>query len=137
MRVMVTGASGWIGGYVFDELTRRGHEPIGTSERPSQSHPVAFLNVNDAGRVHSFVAEHEPEVIIHLAGKLGTHELLGHERTAAETNILGAINIYDAAFHHRIRVVQIGTGHKGQPNTYAITKGCAEDLGLARAAHLG
>jgi len=28
--------------------------------------------------------------------------------------------------------VQIGTGHKGQPNPYAITKACAEDLLLAR-----
>jgi UDP-glucose 4-epimerase len=34
-------------------------------------------------------------------------------------------------------VVQIGTGHKGQPNPYAITKGAAEDLGLARARWLG
>jgi UDP-glucose 4-epimerase len=34
-------------------------------------------------------------------------------------------------------VVQIGTGHKGQPNPYAITKACAEDLGLARAQWLG
>jgi UDP-glucose 4-epimerase len=30
--------------------------------------------------------------------------------------------------------VQIGTGHKGQLNPYAVTKGCAEDLALARAA---
>jgi UDP-glucose 4-epimerase len=29
-------------------------------------------------------------------------------------------------------MVQIGTGHKGQPNPYAITKGCAEDLLLGR-----
>jgi UDP-glucose 4-epimerase len=137
MRVMVTGASGWIGGYVLDELTRRGHEAIGTSDRPSTTHPVAFVSVTDAGRVHSFVAEHEPEVIINLAGRLGTHELLGHEADAAQANILGAINVYDAAFTRNIRVVQIGTGHKGQPNTYAITKGAAEDLGLARAAHLG
>ena len=34
-------------------------------------------------------------------------------------------------------VVQIGTGHKGQPNPYAITKARAEDLGLARAQWLG
>ena len=33
--------------------------------------------------------------------------------------------------------MQIGTGHKGQPNPYAITKGAAEDLALARAQWKG
>jgi nucleoside-diphosphate-sugar epimerase len=32
-----------------------------------------------------------------------------------------------------VPLVQIGTGHRGQPNPYAITKACAEDLLLARA----
>ena len=68
---------------------------------------------------------------------LGTPELLSAEKQAAEVNIIGAINVYDAAARHGIPVVQIGTGHKGQPNPYAITKGAAEDLGLARARWLG
>jgi nucleoside-diphosphate-sugar epimerase len=52
---------------------------------------------------------------------------------SSQVNILGALNVYDAAAARDIPVVQIGTGHKGQPNPYAITKACAEDLGLARA----
>jgi nucleoside-diphosphate-sugar epimerase len=76
--------------------------------------------------------------VINLAGMLGTPELFGSERDACEVNITGAVNVYDAAFlHGEVPVVQIGTGHKGQPNPYAITKACAEDLGLARAAWLG
>ena len=75
--------------------------------------------------------------VINLAGMLGTPELLGDERAACEVNIIGAVNVYDAAARRGIPVVQIGTGHKGQPNPYAITKACAEDLGLARARWLG
>ena len=77
------------------------------------------------------------EAIINLAGVLGTPELFGSEHRAAQVNILGAVNVYDAAAKLGIPVVQIGTGHKGQPNPYAITKACAEDLGLARARWLG
>ncbi len=71
--------------------------------------------------------------MINLAGVLGTSELFGDEADAAEVNIIGAINVFDVAARRDIPVVQIGTGHKGQPNVYAITKACAEDLGLARA----
>jgi UDP-glucose 4-epimerase len=79
----------------------------------------------------------EVEAVINLAGMLGTPELFGSEYQAAEVNILGAINVYDVAARLGIPVVQIGTGHKGQPNPYAITKGCAEDIGLARARWCG
>jgi UDP-glucose 4-epimerase len=77
------------------------------------------------------------DAVVNLAGVLGTPELLGSEHQAVRVNILGAVNVYDAAARHGIPVVQIGTGHKGQPNPYAITKACAEDLGLARARWLG
>jgi UDP-glucose 4-epimerase len=73
------------------------------------------------------------DAVINLAGVLGTEEMFGAEHRAAEVNILGALNLFDAAAVRDIPVVQIGTGHKGQPNPYAITKACAEELGLARA----
>jgi nucleoside-diphosphate-sugar epimerase len=75
--------------------------------------------------------------VINLAGQLGTAEIIGSEREAAEVNVLGALNVYDAARDAGIPVVQIGTGHRGQPNPYAITKACAEDLGLSRAQWCG
>jgi nucleoside-diphosphate-sugar epimerase len=69
--------------------------------------------------------------VIHLAGALGTSELFGHERDAADVNILGALAVADACRTRRIPMVWIGTGHAGQPNVYAITKLCAQDLLLA------
>ena len=128
MRVLVTGSSGFIGQHVCAELTRRGHEPV-PFDRPA-------LDIRFPGDVAQ--ALHGTRAVINLAGMLGTPELLGAERAACETNILGAVNLYDAAARYGgLPVVQIGTGHKGQPNPYAITKGCAEDLGLARARWLG
>jgi nucleoside-diphosphate-sugar epimerase len=128
VRVLVTGSSGFIGAHLCAELTRRGHVPV-PFDRPDK-------DVTDPDRLEWVLRDGTLGAVINLAGVLGTPELFGSERAAAEVNILGAVNVYDAADRHGIPVVQIGTGHKGQPNPYAITKACAEDLGLARAQWL-
>lgn len=129
MKVLVTGSAGFIGQWVSLSLEAAGHEM------------VAFDHPNDVADYNLLLMAcdgSEPvEGIIHLAGRLGTSELLGSEHEAAKVNILGAINAYDVAAKLGIPLVQIGTGHKGQPNTYAITKACAEDLALARAQWTG
>jgi nucleoside-diphosphate-sugar epimerase len=129
VKVLVTGSSGFIGGHLCAELTRRGHQPV-PFDRPGR-------DIRSAADLGWVTIGGDLGAVINLAGMLGTPELLGAERAAAEVNILGAVNVYDAAARHGIPVVQIGTGHKGQPNPYAITKACAEDLGLARAGWLG
>jgi UDP-glucose 4-epimerase len=127
VKVLVTGSSGFIGKHVAVELILRGHDVV-PYDRP-------HCDVRDRGALDLAVTG--CGAVINLAGMLGTPELFGSEQAATETNILGAINVYDAAAKLRIPVVQIGTGHKGQPNPYAITKAAAEDLGLARAGWSG
>lgn len=127
MRVLVTGSSGFIGSHLVNELAARGHEAV-RFDRPT-------ANVRLWWEVDRAISQ--VDAVINLAGMLGTPELFGSEFKAAEVNILGAVNVYDAAARNGVPVVQIGTGHKGQPNPYAITKACAEDLGLARAQWRG
>jgi UDP-glucose 4-epimerase len=127
VKVLVTGSSGFIGQHVTAELERRGGVVV-PLDRPQ-------LDITHAPDVRK--ATWDADAVINLAGALGTPELFGSEGRAVRANILGAVNVYDAAAGLDIPVVQIGTGHKGQPNPYAITKGCAEDLGLARARWCG
>jgi nucleoside-diphosphate-sugar epimerase len=124
MRIMVTGSSGFIGRALAAEIARCGHELI-PFDKPRD---VRDFTAVDAENV---------DAIINLAGMLGTPELFGSEAKAAEVNILGAIRVFDVARELGIPMVQIGTAHKGQPNPYAITKGCAEDLALSRARYMG
>lgn len=126
MSVLVTGGAGWIGKAVCNELDARGIKPI-PFDHSTQGDVTSVADV--------FAAVNDVDAVINLAGVLGTEEMFGAERRAAEVNVLGAINVYDAAAHHKIPVVQIGTGHKGQLNPYAITKACAEEIGLARAKY--
>ena len=125
-RALVTGSAGFIGRWVGEALSTRGIEPV-AFDRPN--------SVLDRGALANAMAD--VDGVINLAGVLGTPEMFGSERHAAEVNVLGAVNVYDAALARGCPVVQIGTGHKGQPNPYAITKGAAEDIGLARARYRG
>lgn len=127
MNVLVTGSNGFVGGAVVGELRRRGHIAFGFD-----------LPAGDAcDPLSVWTAVSEADAVIHLAGRLGTSETFGDERGAAAANIVGALNVADACAHFDVPLVWIGTGHKGQPNPYAITKACAEDLLLGRAAVLG
>lgn len=127
--ILVTGSSGFIGKPTCNELAARGMTAI--------PYDLPSSDIRDVSALREIVRLTDVQGIINLAGMLGTPELFGHEAKAAEVNIIGAINVYDVASEVGIPVVQVGTGHKGQPNPYALTKACAEDLGLARAQWLG
>lgn len=129
MKVLVTGSSGFIGSAVCNSLSARGHKIV--------PYDLPRCDVRDGDALSAEMRIAQPDAIINLAGMLGTPELFGHEAKAAAVNVIGAVNVYDAAALAGIPVVQIGTGHKGQPNPYAVTKGCAEDLGLCRAQFCG
>jgi UDP-glucose 4-epimerase len=107
-RILVTGGAGFIGSAVRRHLDGLGWDMV------SFDSPHDVCNPRD---VYDAVATCDG--VIHLAGILGTEETL------------------DATEHFGVPMVQIGTGHRGQLNTYAITKACAEDLALMRAKFRG
>lgn len=133
MKVLVTGSAGFIGQHVDAELRARGHTGVAFDRSMTGGRFTGRVDVRNIDMLRFAAGMGPVDAIVNLAGALGTHELIGAERSAADVNILGAVNVYDVAASMGIPVVQIGTGHKGQLNPYAITKACAEDLGLARA----
>jgi UDP-glucose 4-epimerase len=120
--ILVTGGAGFIGAAVCKELEKRGMDAV-IYDGTSDVRDGELLAKKAVGA----------DAIINLAGVLGTAETVGEEYEAAEVNILGALNVFDVARDLGIPVVQIATGHEGQPNPYAITKKCITDLALSRA----
>jgi len=124
MKILVTGGAGFIGTAVCAVL------------RDRHMQPVLFDGVHDIRDARAVTgAVRNVDGVINLAGVLGTAETFGSEYHAADVNILGALNVMNAAVG--IPLVQIATGHEGQPNPYAITKKCITDLALARANWTG
>jgi nucleoside-diphosphate-sugar epimerase len=71
MRVLVTGASGFLGGPTCAELLRRGHEVLALVRRPG-SQPAGTEPVHGDLRDGLDLASADPEIVVHLAAEIGS-----------------------------------------------------------------
>jgi len=130
MKILVTGGAGFIGSHVVDTIRRRfhyqkSHEPIVFDHRGRGNYQ--FLgSITDATAVTEAMSH--VDGFIHLAGVLGTQETLQNPRPAVETNILGGLNVLEAAAQYKVPGVCIGVGNHFMANTYSITKSTVERL---------
>lgn len=125
--VLVTGGNGFIGTYVVDELVKRGYHVsvLDTRWRPTpEGVDLVLGDIRDATSVTEAVAH--ADGVIHLAGVLGTQETISNPRPAAETNILGGLNVLEAAVQYNLPMVNIAVGNFWMNNTYSITKNTVE-----------
>jgi len=120
-RILVTGGAGFIGQAVRRRLDEIG-DRFWTFDTPN--------DVRNMPTVASWMGG--VDGVIHLAGVLGTSETLNDESRSLKVNVGGALTVAVAAEQAGVPMVQIGTGHRGQLNVYAVTKACAEDLVMAR-----
>lgn len=126
MKTLVTGGNGFIGQYVCEYLEANGHEAVVLDR---DSHPdllkvreVHLGDIRDATAVTEAVAH--VNSVIHLAGCLGTQETIKNPLPAAETNIMGGLNVLQACSQYDIPVVNIAVGNYFENNTYSLTKDC-------------
>ncbi len=131
MKVLVTGGQGFIGSHVVDVLLGRGHGVTIFDRRLVRMPPAASFylgDVRDAEALADAISLHEG--VIHLAGVLGTSEMVTTPRESVEVNINGAINLYEGVRRYGCRAVQITVGNYTWNNSYAITKFTAERFAL-------
>jgi UDP-glucose 4-epimerase len=135
MKVLVTGGSGFIASWIRRELTTRGHHILVMDHQDRRQHLAPgeefFLgDVRDATAVTEAAAH--VDGIIHLAAVLGTQETIHNPRPSAETNILGSLNVFEAAAQYNLPTVYAGVGNHAfrlvGTGCYTITKSAAEDL---------
>lgn len=135
MKVLVTGGSGFIASWIRKELIARGHSVL-VMDHQDRRQQLAdgeefFLgDVRDATAVTEAAAH--VDGIIHLAAVLGTQETISNPRPSAETNILGSLNVFEAAAQYRLPGVYAGVGNAWMRDhgtgSYTISKTAAEDF---------
>lgn len=145
MRVGITGGAGFIAGHIIEALDARGHDVVVFDHlgRPAQVGggrvTVMLGDVRDATAVTEFAAH--VDGIIHLAAVLGTQETIGNPRPSAETNILGSLNVFEAANQYNLPVVYAGVGNHFfrdvGTGSYTISKTAAEDYARMFNAYRG
>lgn len=123
MKVLVTGGAGFIGLYTVEALQAAGHTPVIFDHFNRQEEypcPVILGDVRDDVSVTEAMAH--VDGCIHLAAVLGTQETVQNPRPAAHSNLMGGLNILEAAAQYDIPVAYIGVGNHWMNNTYSISK---------------
>ncbi len=144
MKVGLTGGAGFIAGHIIEELVERGHSVIvfdhlGRIEREilrnadpeGRDHITQMIGTVTDERAVCELAAHV-DGIIHLAAVLGTQETIQNPRPSAQTNILGSLNVFEAANQYDLPVVYAGVGNHWMRDhgtgAYTISKTAAEDF---------
>lgn len=124
MKIGITGGGGFIGSYIAEEAQRQGHELLILDHKRRGD---MLGDVRDAAIVQEFAAH--VDAVIHLAAVLGTAETIDAPLAAAEINILGTLNVFEAASRYNIPIVFAAVGNSGiGRGTYCITKACGEEF---------
>lgn len=117
MRVLVTGATGFVGQHLLRQLALRGHTIFGTCLGKQESEPSAaaeFLacDMREPAQVAEVVRHALPQHIYHLAGLSSVTRSFSECRRVWDTNLGGAMNLLDAVRETvpKARVLLVGSG---------------------------
>jgi UDP-glucuronate 4-epimerase len=119
MKVLVTGAAGFIGMHTCLRLLARGDEVLGVDnlndyydvalkearlERLTSHAAFNFykLDVADAAGIHQVFTQHRPQRVVHLAAQAGVRYSLENPRAYIDANLVGFTNILEACRHNAV-----------------------------------
>ncbi|UOV06583.1 GDP-mannose 4,6-dehydratase [Pseudoxanthomonas sp. F37] len=94
-RVLVTGALGFTGRYLMDELSRSGYQVVGMGSGESDRADYHRVDLTDAEAMRSLLADLQPRIVIHLAALA----FVGHGDADDfyRVNVIGTRHLLDAA----------------------------------------
>lgn len=136
-KVLITGGSGFIGKHLAGLLQEKGYK-VAILDRSDKNIPkdikVFKGDVRDKAIVDK--AMKGMDYVYHLAGLLGTEELLFNTVEATDVNVIGTLRIIEAATKNKTKLVLIS---KPNPwlNTYSITKETSEKFALMYRKEFG
>ena len=114
MKILITGAAGFIGSHLCERLLERGNTVIAldnfndyydTARKQEnvhqlRNHPYCILckvDICDGVTINRIFAEHRPEAVVHLAAYGAVRYSIGRARLYTDVNISGSINLLEAA----------------------------------------
>lgn len=117
MRTLVTGGAGFIGSHVTDALLAKGDEVAVLDDlsrgRPGRVDPsvtIHKVDITDGDALRSTVERLRPQVICHLAAQIDVRVSVNAPTADAAVNVVGTINVLEAARAVGARVVFASTG---------------------------
>jgi len=116
MKILITGAAGFIGSHTSERLLAEGHEVLGVDNfrtghrrnldaalRQALRFELVEADVAEAGVLDSLCARFRPEAIIHLAALVSVQESIANPALNYRLNITATEHVASAAAKHGVR----------------------------------
>jgi len=119
MKILITGAAGFIGSRLSEKLLKRGDQVIGIDNlndyydvslkearlarlSPYGQFTFEKVDIIDQGSINALFARVRPERVMHLAAQAGVRYSIQNPRAYIEVNIVGFTNILEACRHNEL-----------------------------------
>ncbi|MEZ9551889.1 NAD-dependent epimerase [Vibrio breoganii] len=119
MKYLVTGAAGFIGSAVIEQLTAKGHQVVGVDNlndyydvslkeaRLARIQHANFtlieLDIADRDGVANLFEKEQFEQVIHLAAQAGVRYSIENPHAYADSNLVGHLNILEGCCHNKVQ----------------------------------
>lgn len=120
MKILITGAAGFIGFHLSKLLLEEGHEVFGVDSvngyystqikqdrlnilRPFQNFSFSGIDICDRSDVEALFASNQFALVIHLAAQAGVRYSLDAPHKYAESNLIGFMNVLEASRQNQIK----------------------------------
>ncbi len=159
MKVLITGAAGFAGPHLINELGAHGHECVATDLAMDDPIPGATrcesVDIRDTGALDELIGSTQPDACIHMAGITSVPDGASNPDLMLSVNVRGTANLLHAIREHApaTRLLTVSTAHvygvgprdaplsEAAPlrpvSMYAVSKAAADIATLACAAHHG
>jgi GDP-4-dehydro-6-deoxy-D-mannose reductase len=165
MRILITGATGFVGGHLVESLVHGEHVLFGYCRRGTWPTALAHLasqvellpgELGDSARIEAVFNHARPDWVIHLAGYANPGRSYQEPEQCWKDNLTGTLSLYDAITRtgQRPRILYVSTGLiYGEPDDpdgacderttlkpatpYAASKAAADILSYQYTRHPG
>lgn len=120
MKILVTGAAGFIGSYTSKQLLERGDTVVGIDNfndyydvslkearaatlTPFEKFSMVREDISDRSTIEKLFAEEGFDKVVHLAAQAGVRYSIENPHSYIESNIVGTMNILEGCRHNKVQ----------------------------------